>query len=96
MFVVTTGRGNIDLSIASVITLSAYVALLTIQGRDANLPWGVLVALLLGLAVELMNTALVVRLRVPAIIATLATGYILATATLLANRSIHGFDVAPP
>src|SRR6516162_11913198 len=44
MFVVTTGRGNIDLSIASVVTLSAYVALLTIGGQDANLPWGLLVA----------------------------------------------------
>ena len=43
----------------------------------------------------LLNAALVVRLRVPAIIATLATGYVLATATLLSNRSIHGFAVSP-
>jgi ribose transport system permease protein len=95
MFVVTTGRGNIDLSIASVITLSAYVALLTVRGQDANLAWGVLVALGLGLVVGLLNAALVVHLRVPAIIATLATGYVLATATLLSNRSIHGFAVSP-
>lgn len=95
MFVVTTGRGNIDLSIPSVVTLSAYVALLTINGRDASLAWGVLVALALGLVVGLVNAALVVRLRVPAIIATLATGYVLATATLLCNRSIHGFAVSP-
>ena len=95
MFVVTTGRANIDLSIASVVTLSAYVALLTVGGRDANLLWGVLVALGLGLVVGCLNAALVVRLRVPAIIATLATGYVLATATLLCNRSIHGFAVSP-
>jgi ribose transport system permease protein len=95
MFVVTTGRGNIDLSIPSVVTLSAYVALLTVSGHDANLAWGVPVALGLGLAVGLVNAALVVRLRVPAIIATLATGYVLATATLLCNRSIHGFAVSP-
>jgi ribose transport system permease protein len=95
MFVVTTGRGNIDLSIASVITLSAYIALLTIRGQDANLALGVLVALGVGLVVGLINAALVVHLRVPSIIATLATGYVLATATLLANRSIHGFDVSP-
>jgi ribose transport system permease protein len=95
MFVVTTGRGNIDLSIASVVTLSAYVALLTIGGRDANLLWGALVALGLGLVVGCFNAALVVRLKVPAIIATLATGYVLATATLLCNRSIHGFAVSP-
>ena len=95
MFVVTTGRGNIDLSIPSVLTLNGYIALLTVRGQDANLALGVLVALGVGLAVGLFNAALVVRLKVPAIIATLATGYVLATATLLANRSIHGFAVSP-
>jgi ribose transport system permease protein len=95
MFVVTTGRGNIDLSIPSVLTLNAYIALLTVRGQDANLALGVCVALGVGFAVGLFNAALVVRLKVPAIIATLATGYVLATATLLANRSIHGFAVSP-
>jgi ribose transport system permease protein len=95
MFVVTTGRGNIDLSIPSVLTLNAYIALLTVRGQDANLALGVSVALGVGFAVGLFNAALVVRLKVPAIIATLATGYVLATATLLANRSIHGFAVSP-
>lgn len=95
MFVVTTGRANIDLSIASVVTLSAYVALLTIGGQNANLVWGVLAAVGLGLIVGCLNAALVLRLKVPAIIATLATGYVLATATLLCNRSIHGFAVSP-
>lgn len=95
MFVVTTGRGNIDLSIAPVVTLSAYVALLTVRGQDANLPLGLAVAVALGLLVGLFNAALVVRVKVPAIIATLATGYVLATATLLSNRAIHGFAVSP-
>ncbi|MER9234777.1 ABC transporter permease [Mesorhizobium sp. M0622] len=95
MFVVTTGRGNIDLSVASVITLSAFVALLTIKGQDANLAIGVLVAIVLGLAVGALNALLVVRLGIPAIIATLATGYVLATATLLSNRAITGFAVSP-
>ena len=95
MFVVTTGRGNIDLSIPSVLTLNAYIALLTVRGQDANLALGVAVALGAGFAVGLFNAALVVRLKVPAIIATLATGYVLATATLLANRSIRGFAVSP-
>ena len=66
MFVVTTGRGNIDLSIPlSVVTLSAYVALLTIGGRDANLAWGILVALCLGFLVGAVNAALVIGLRIP-------------------------------
>lgn len=95
MFVVTTGRGNIDLSIPSVVTLSAYVALLTIRGEDANLIIGIPVAIGLGLAVGLINGAIVVLLRIPAIIATLATGYMLATATQLSNRAITGFAVSP-
>jgi ribose transport system permease protein len=95
MAVVTTGRGNIDLSIASVMTLSAYLALIVMGGSDARLAAGLATTLALGLVVGLTNALLVVLCRIPAIIATLATGYILATATLLANRAIPGFKVAP-
>ncbi|AYG63252.1 ABC transporter permease [Rhizobium jaguaris] len=95
MFIVTTGRGNIDLSISSVITLNAYLALIVIRGDDHNLAMGLAVAAVLGLAIGLANAILVVRLRIPAIIATLATGYVLATATLLANKAIPGFVVSP-
>jgi ribose transport system permease protein len=95
MFVVTTGRGNIDLSIASVLTLNAYVALIVIRGADENLALGLAAAVALGLAIGFFNAFLVVVLRIPAIIATLATGYILATATLKANQAIPGFAVSP-
>jgi len=93
--VVTTGRGNIDLSIASVMTLSAYIGLIVIAGADSRLPLGLIAALALGLGVGAINAALVVLARIPAIIATLATGYVLATATLLANTVIPGFAIAP-
>jgi ribose transport system permease protein len=95
MAVVTTGRGNIDLSIASVMTLSAYLALIVMGGSDARLLAGIVATLGLGLVVGGVNATLVVLFRIPAIIATLASGYILATATLLANRAIPGFKVAP-
>ncbi len=95
MLVVTTGRGNIDLSIASVMTLSAYLALIVIRGNDALLLSGLLATLLLGLLVGSLNSVLVVLLRIPAIIATLGTGYVLATATLLANHQIPGTAVSP-
>jgi len=95
MFIVTTGRGNIDLSISSVITLNAYLALIVIRGDDHNLATGLAVAVVLGLAIGLANAVLVVGMRIPAIIATLATGYVLATATLLANKAIPGFVVSP-
>ncbi|HEV7276352.1 MAG TPA: ABC transporter permease [Devosiaceae bacterium] len=95
MVVVTTGRGNIDLSVAAVMTLSAYLALLVIGGEDHMVGLGLVVTLALGVGIGLVNAFLVIAIRIPAIIATLATGYILATATLLANRSLDGFAVSP-
>jgi ribose transport system permease protein len=88
MFVVTTGRGNIDLSIPSVVTLAAYATVTTSGGTDAGLPLTLGALALLGLGTGLLNAALVVVLRIPAIIATLATGYMLATLTLLVNRQV--------
>ena len=95
MAVVTTGGGNIDLSIASVMTLSAYIALIVIAGHDSRIVLGLIATLALGLVVGAVNAALVIIVRIPAIIATLATGYVLATASLLANRAIPGFKIAP-
>jgi len=65
MFVVTTGRGNIDLSVASVMTLSAFVALLTSRARMPS-RIGVAAAILLGLAIGALNSLLVVGLGIPA------------------------------
>lgn len=95
MLVVTTGRGNIDLSIASVLTLSAYASIVVAAGSDARLPLALAAVLGIGLVTGLANALLVVVLRIPAIIATLATGYILATATLIANRWAAGFSMSP-
>ena len=95
MAVVTTGGGNIDLSIASVMTLSAFCALIVIGGHDDRVVLGLVATLALGLAVGAVNATLVIIARIPAIIATLATGYVLATASLLANGAIPGFTIAP-
>lgn len=89
MLVVTTGRGNIDLSIASVLTLSAYAGIVVAAGSDARLPLALAAVLGIGLVAGLANALLVVVLRIPAIIA------ILATATLIANRWAAGFSMSP-
>lgn len=88
MLVVTTGRGNVDLSIPSVMTLAAFATVTVSGGEDARLPQTLLAVGALGLLTGLANAGLVVLLRIPAIIATLATGYMLATLTLLANRQV--------
>ncbi len=95
MFVVSTGRGNIDLSIPATLTLSAFIALLVIRGEDANLIVGLPLVVALGFAIGAINAFLVVIIGIPAIIATLSSGFVLATAALLANRAIPGFAVSP-
>ena len=95
MFVVATGRGNIDLSVAGVVTLSAFVTVTLADGSNAMLPVALGVTLAMGAVVGLVNAFLVVRLGIAAMIATLAMGYVLATATLMVNRQVRGFETAP-
>ncbi len=96
MLVVTTGKGNIDLSVSGVLTLSAFMALVVIRGEDGLIWAGLAAAATLGVAVGLVNAALVIWLRIPAIIATLAMGYILASAALMINAVSFGPRVAAP
>ncbi len=95
MFVVTTGRGNIDLAIPSTITLAAFLSMNILGGSDAMLPACLAAIAAAGLGIGLVNAVLVVRLRIPAMIATLGVGYVLATAALLANRHFTSYVVAP-
>lgn len=94
-FVVSTGNGAVDLSVPSVITLSAFVATQTIAGADERIPLGLGLALAIGAGVGLTNAFAVAWLRVPPIIATLAVGYILTSATLVYNRSFTTFAISP-
>lgn len=95
MLVITTGRGNIDLSIPSTVTLSAYITVVVSGGTDAGLPGAIAAVLAMALFVGLVNAVLVLVIRIPAMIATLATGYILATATLLVNAKVTTMGAAP-
>jgi ribose transport system permease protein len=95
MFVIASGGGNVDLSIASVITLSGFAAMSLSNGTDMGLLLSIPALVLFGAAVGLANAFLIRRLRIPAMIATLAVGYILASATLIANRGFYTFAVSP-
>lgn len=90
-----TGAGNVDLSMPSVITLSAYVSLWVVGGQE-GMGWsGVFTGIALGAAIGMLNGLAVVFLRIPAIIATLAMGYIVTTFCLMANEGISTNTVAP-
>jgi ribose transport system permease protein len=95
MFVVTTGNGAVDLSIPSVMTMSAFLGTSFVNGDNNRLAAGLLVVLALGLSVGWLNAAIVNHLRIPPIIATLSVGYILTTATLLFNRGFHTYAISP-
>lgn len=95
MLVITTGRGNIDLSIPGTVTLSAYLTVVVSGGQNAGLGMAVITVLATGVLIGLLNAGLVLVLRIPAMIATLATGYILASATLLVNAMVKIMGTPP-
>lgn len=80
MLVVTSGDGAIDLSQIYILTLSAYVSTDLMKN---NAVWGLIVAVLVGALCGLVNGSLSVFLRIPAMITTLATGYIIFTVILV-------------
>lgn len=102
-FVVITGcavtllmiSGNFDLSIGSILgltgMLSAYFMTLGIP-----LGFSIVLATLVGTAIGLLNGVLVVKLKIPSIIATLGTMYVARGAALVISggHSIH-LDLGP-
>jgi ribose transport system permease protein len=95
MLVIASGGGNVDLSIPSMITLSAFTVMSIDAGSDVRLLIGLPVIIAMGVMVGLVNAVLVQRLRIPAIIATLAVGYVLTTGTLLLNRAAKSLAPSP-
>jgi len=82
--------GGIDLSVGSVIAVSAMAAAATVKDHPERLLLAVLVALLVGLLAGSINGILVSRLNVPPFIATLG---MLTTASGLAYVIGHGAPI---
>lgn len=85
MFVITTG-GAMDLSIPNMITLSAFLSMGLINGDNKNFFPVLLLMVVLGIIVGFINALLVIKVKIPAMIATLGVGYILSTFTQLYSR----------
>lgn len=75
--------GHVDLAIAANAKLASILAAIVMNGFDQNLLVGILVALLVGFAVGVINTIVVVYLDVESFIATLGTGTIIQGVALL-------------
>ncbi|TGD65250.1 ABC transporter permease [Tabrizicola sp. WMC-M-20] len=93
MFVITLGPGNIDLSVPATMTLSGTVALKYMDGADGLILHGLLIAIAVGVAVGVLNYALIKALRIPPIIATLSMSFIVQSAAIWTNR---GLRIKPP
>jgi len=93
MFVITTGPGNIDLSIPANIALSGAVGMKLMDGQDGLIALGVAGVLGLGVLIGCANYALIRVLRIPPIIATLSASFLLQSMAIAYGRSVR---IAPP
>lgn len=93
MFVITTGPGNIDLSIPATIALSGAVTMKIMDGSNEMLLVGFLVAIGCGLAVGIFNYSLIRILRIPPIIATLSSSFLVLSTAIAYGR---GLKIKPP
>jgi ribose transport system permease protein len=93
MLVITLGPGNIDLSVPATITLSGTVALKLMDGQDNLILLGLAASVAIGLAIGILNYALIKFLRIPPIIATLSMSFLVQSSAIWYNR---GLRVKPP
>ena len=93
MFVITTGPGNIDLSIPANIALSGAVTMKIMDGSNEMLLVGFIVAMGCGLAVGIFNYSLIRLLRIPPIIATLSSSFLVLSTAIAYGR---GLKIKPP
>ena len=93
MFVITTGPGNVDLSIPATISLSGAVAMKLMGGDNAMLLVGIAASLGCGFAVGLFNYMLIRILRIPPIIATLSSSFLILSTAISYGR---GLKIKPP
>ena len=93
MMVITTGPGNVDLSIPATITLSGVVAMKVMDGESARLLIGVAAALAASGSVGVFNYMLIRLLRIPPIIATLSSSFLVLSAAISYGRGIR---IKPP
>ncbi len=93
MLVISTGGGNIDLSIPSVMMLSGYLSMGVMHTQGAGLAVGIAVALGVGLCAGLTNVVLIRGFSIPPMIATLAAGFIMQSMTIAYSR---GSTAKPP
>ncbi len=93
MLVITTGPGNIDLSIPNTIAFVGSLAFTIMNEQNMNIPQGVLLGLVGGAAVGMFNYGLIRFILMPPMIATMASSFIIRTVSIIYFR---GMQIKPP
>jgi ribose transport system permease protein len=93
MMVITTGPGNVDLSIPATMTLSGVIAMKVMDTDSAALLIGIAAAMGASLVVGIANYALIRILRIPPIIATLSSSFLVLSTAISYGR---GLRIKPP
>jgi ribose transport system permease protein len=89
MVVIASGDGSFDLSLPYVITMSALLSAGAVSNAHTSSVWNILIALAAGLVVGLLNGVLTAGLSMPAMVASLSSGYIVYTVILLLEARGH-------
>lgn len=93
MMVITTGPGNVDLSIPATITLSGVVAMKVMDEDTGRMAIGIVAALGAATLVGIFNYGLIRLLRIPPIIATLSSSFLILSTAISYGRGIR---IKPP
>lgn len=93
MYVITLGPGNIDLSIPATMTFAGAVSMKIIDTQDSMVVAGLAIALVCGAAVGVFNYGLIRALRIPPIIATLSSSFLVQSSAIAYGR---GLKIKPP
>jgi len=92
MYVITLGPGNIDLSIPATMTFAGAVSMKIIDTQDSMVVPGLVIALTCG-AAGFFNYGLIRVLRIPPIIATLSSSFLVQSSAIAYGR---GLKIKPP
>lgn len=88
MLVITSGVGNIDLSVPSTIALAGVISMHVMNGSNGQIALGLAAVVGVGIAVGLANYALIRLLRIPPIIATLSSSFIIQSLAITQGRQL--------
>jgi ribose transport system permease protein len=90
MLVITAGPGNIDVSVGSVISLTGFVSI-GVMTATGSVTLGLLAAIGVGVVAAILSVFSIIIIKIPPIVATLATGLIATSFTVTLADGFTGF-----